>query len=282
MLRLPPPSVDSATTYSASVAAVRDLTRRTVFEGASSTVLTRCRAYDRLAASSSFEQAAGPAFRVPELADHDMADLYDSQFVRGRRTRGIREELQNAAPNGLCPYCGQGSVHELDHYLPKSTFAGTTVHPANLVPACRDCNREKRSYAPGVARPAVLHPYFDSAIESRWLYAHVGSADSCSPVVTFVVCSTTNDFDIEGRLRAHMDVFNLHTRFGQWAAQALENFEALLTSPLGASMTLDAAKSHLAFSAVQQSGGRANSWERATYEAMSASDWYLRTHLGLT
>ncbi|WP_414655529.1 HNH endonuclease [Frigoribacterium sp. CFBP9030] len=211
-----------------------------------------------------------------------MTELYDVQFTKRVGTRDIRDGIKNAAPNELCPYCGEGRVTELDHYLPKSLFAGTTVHPANLVPSCHDCNFEKKAYQPGLTNPAVLHPYFDTAFTTNWLAASVSESSLHLPTVKFTVKHFGSDPDLEARLNAHMDVFALRRRFSVWAAQSLTNFEGYLRTAHGRSMTLNAARDHLERTALQQSGERANSWEGAAHEAMRASDWYLSGHLGLS
>lgn len=79
-----------------------------------------------------------------------------------------------------------------------------------------------------------------------------------------------------------MTVFKLYERFSVWAGQSLNNFATLLDSEVGRPMTLEEARIHLKRMAIQQSGGRANSWEAAAHEAMRGSDWYLEEHLGLT
>lgn len=282
MYRLNVPTTSSNESFDAAVATIRSEIEKAPYNRAAATVQARCEIFDQLASGHRFNDAQSSDFDVSELTNQDaMVDLYDKQFSKGLGTKTIRNSIRNAAPNDLCPYCGEGVVAELDHYLPKSAFAGITVHPANLVPACRDCNYAKRAYKPGPNKPAVLHPYFDPAFNVRWLRASMVRSETGSPVINFFIGLDQNDPDLEARLVAHMQVFKLSDRFSVKAAQSLDNFQATLNSDIGLGMTLEKAQQHLSFTIVQQSGGRLNSWEAAAHEAMLVSDWYLTQHLGL-
>ena len=73
-----------------------------------------------------------------------MVRVYDGRMAaQGSPGRTIYDAIKLASPNGLCPLCGQRVVATLDHYLPKSRYAALAVNPANLIPACSDCNKAK-------------------------------------------------------------------------------------------------------------------------------------------
>ncbi|WP_284984406.1 HNH endonuclease signature motif containing protein [Arthrobacter sp. efr-133-TYG-118] len=260
---------------------IKKKTLRAAYTAASPTVQTKCDAFEVLATNGQFELAESSKFDIAGLLDSAMVELYDKQFSRNQGTAAIRNGIRNAAKNALCPYCGEGYASELDHYLPKTQFAGTTVHPANLVPVCSDCNFEKRAYKPGPGKPAVLHPYFDTAFDLPWLTATVVSGPVGTPVVDFKVGLSQPFPELEARLNQHMTVFKLWKRFGTWAAQSLDNFETLLKTEYGQPMTRQRAREHLRITALQQSGGRVNSWEGATHIAMRESNWYLSSYLKL-
>lgn len=282
MYSLSLPATTSTLAYDAAASTISDATRRAPYTAAAPIVQALCNTFDQLGANLTFHQADGTRFDVGGLAAGAMAELYDRQFSKRRGTEAIRSGIKNAALNELCPYCGEGRVSELDHYLPKSLFAGTTVHPANLVPACHDCNFRKKAYKPGPSTPAVLHPYFDTAFTTPWLSASVEESSLSGPVIRFTVEPLVLDPHLEARLNAHLTVFDLRRRFSVWAAQSLTNFEGGLKAGIGNSMSLNDARQHLEFTALQQSGGRVNSWEGAAHEAMRASDWYLTQYLNLT
>ncbi|WP_336856035.1 HNH endonuclease signature motif containing protein [Sinomonas albida] len=282
MYRLAPPTTTSAESYDAAVSSIKTIAHRTPYIEAAPIIQARCDTFDGLAATMQFDQAESSSFDVRGLSRSAMCDLYDKQFTKNIGVERIRSGIKNAAPNGLCPYCGQGSVTQLDHYLPKKQFAGTTVHPANLVPACGDCNFAKLEYKPGPDDPPVLHPYFDAAFSVRWLTATLTQGSLGLPKIRFSVSLSQPDPALEARLWAHMKVFKLWDRFGAWAGQSLSNYENFLRSDPGRQMTLGQVRKDLYEMAIKQSGGRVNSWEQAAHEAMASSDWYLDSYLKLS
>ncbi|SDX60248.1 HNH endonuclease [Arthrobacter sp. cf158] len=282
MYRLNPPSTTAADAYSTAVKSIKKSDDRIPYLAAAPTVQAKCDAFELLASNGQFDEAEGRNFKVAELNDSAMVDLYDKQFSRNQSTEILRNGIKNAAKNALCPYCGEGFASELDHYLPKTKFAGTTVHPANLVPACGDCNFAKLAYKPGPDKPAILHPYFDAAFDLPWLTATLANGPLGTPVVDFGVSLPVPAPELEARLKQHMTVFKLWERFSTWSAQSLDNFATLLRTEYGASMTLARAQEHLQLTSIQQSGGRVNSWEGAAHMAMLESEWYLSVHFGLT
>lgn len=275
------PKYSGIEAFTASVATICSREMRKEYEQFSALIEGCCSHYDVLASNLDFAKATVEMLAVPVCGDVDMVRLYDKQFVRNKGSKPIRDSVANASPNGLCPYCGQGSVHELDHYLPKRPFTGIAVNPANLVPACRDCNRVKSDYLPSSSKHAVLHPYFDQIFDFRWLYATISGRLGGVPTAEFQVRVDAMHEDIQGRLESHMQVFHLYDRYRVLASQSLNNFETLIRSSYGRDMSLEKAKEHLTMTAFQQSGGRENSWELALYEAMANDDWYLMTYLEL-
>lgn len=283
MYRLDRPNVDSTTTYTNAVAAISSPSLRSLYSEASSTVEKCCDRFDSMALSHQFNTVRSTDYAVPELTDVDMmANLYDRQFNRSARTRAAKNSIRNAASNSICPYCGDGVVAEIDHYLPKSIFAGTTIHTSNLVPSCRDCNYEKRAYRPSIHTPAVLHPYYDSLLDFKWLIATLALNGNGKPIINFHIDASTLSKEYEDRLKAHMKVFKLNERYGIKAAQLLNEFEMMIRSKIGEATSLQDARSHLTFSMARYDlGTRINSWESATYKSMLENDWYLTDYLGL-
>lgn len=276
------PTIISSEAYTITVSTIRKKERRAPYLNAAKLVQSRCNTFDSLASNLQLERAIGSNFDVQGLSTAEMSALYDPQFVGRKGTRDLRDGIKNAAPNSLCPYCGEGKVAQIDHYLPKESYAGTTVHPPNLVPACADCNFAKLAYAPGPSSPAVLHPYFDSAYDIPWLSAKISEGKIGKPVIAYAVRSSLVSRHLASRLETHMTVFNLWNRFSTWAGQSLDNFGGYLTTNHGQYMSLLQARDHLERMEIQQSGGRVNSWEGAAHKAMRTSDWYLNTYLKLT
>lgn len=275
------PSVSGTEAFTAVVSTIRSTSKRQRYLNAEPIIAECCKKYDDLASKSMFENATSASFAVQEIEEDDMVSLYDQQFVKNQGAQHIRDSVTNSSPNGLCPYCGQGSVYELDHYLPKRPFTGIAVYPANLVPACRDCNRVKSGFRPTAKASAVLHPYFDEAFQFRWLYAAIVRQPDGKPGADFLVRVEDSRASLRSRIDSHMEVFHLYDRYRVLASQSLNDFEMLMKSPHGYGMNLEHAKRHLMITAYQQSGGRKNSWELALYEAMANDEWYLTKYLNV-
>lgn len=75
----------------------------------------------------------------------------------------LRDALFESAIKSKCPFCQIGTHATLDHYLPKEKYPEFSVLPQNLIPACDECNRHKRSLIvdEGTAVRLFIHPYYD-------------------------------------------------------------------------------------------------------------------------
>lgn len=282
MYRLDQPTAVSSQVYKNTVKTIRDRTRRNALLDVSNAVQQKCSEFDDIAGQLKFESARSVQFRIKGIDPLELKNLYDLQFSKRKGVQKFRDDIRNAAPNAVCPYCGEGKVAQIDHYLPKESFAGLAVHPSNLVPACGECNQLKRAYKPGSSRPAVLNPYFDEkAFDTPWLSAKLNVSTLGLPAIEFEVSLTPPFKKLKERLQAHMDIFQLGRRFGTWAGQTLDDFDGLVRSDLGRDMGIEDARIYLSRAAVQHSGGRVNSWEGSALRAMGGSDWYLGEHLGL-
>ena len=78
-----------------------------------------------------------------------------------------------AGTNGKCAICSIGVASTLDHYLPKAEYPTLCVFPANLVPECQACNKNKGKYVPDNNERMLLHPYFDDLSTVIWLDARL-------------------------------------------------------------------------------------------------------------
>jgi hypothetical protein len=87
----------------------------------------------------------------------EMERVYNGTFVKSSRTRSTYAKLKKACINDICPLCGQGTVHQLDHYLPITSFPDYGVTAINLIPTCSDCNKYKLIHVPENAdHPSLL------------------------------------------------------------------------------------------------------------------------------
>ena len=149
-----------------------------------------------------------------------MVRVYDGRMAaQGSPGRAIYDAIKVGSPNGLCPLCGQRVVATLDHYLPKSRYAALAVNPANLIPACSDCNKAKSN-----AVDDTLHPYYDNIENELWLRAELKEIRPAS--VSFLVdppASWTPVF--ADRVTRHFRVFGLNRLYAVHAAQNISGMQ---------------------------------------------------------
>lgn len=112
---------------------------------------------------------------IAELEKADLIKLYDNYFAKnGKPGREIYDSLMVAAKD-KCPFCGGiGRPTNLDHFLPKTLYPQFSILPANLIPACRDCNMEaKKNKFASSKEEQVIHPYFDHEryFNEQWIFA---------------------------------------------------------------------------------------------------------------
>ena len=177
------------------------------------------------------------------------------------------EAIRTASPQGRCPLCGHRDVTTVDHYLPKSAYAALAVNPANLIPACSECNRMKSA-----AVLDTLHPYYDNVERERWLSACV--LETNPPVVQFAVQPPESwPSGLVDRVHRHFATFELGLLYSMQAAREISGIKARLESLLGDSGS-DAVRDHLRQDEESRRQAGLNSWQAACYRALAASDWF--------
>lgn len=204
-----------------------------------------------------------------------LTSLYTKQMViKGKPARTIYDDLLSKAPLGRCPYCGLGHVSTLDHYLPKMSFPIFSVHPPNLVPACKDCNTGKSSAIALKAEDQCLHPYFDHGhfVNDQWLYAKVNQNTPAS-VLFYVRPPDSWDSVSKGRVHSHFALYKLDSRYSLEAANELASLRLIL-STLYETSGVAGVKFILKTNADAYEKQNINSWQTALYQALAASDWY--------
>lgn len=208
--------------------------------------------------------------------EDDMKALYEQKFVSGNG-RIYYEKLRLMAPHEQCPYCGQGIVKTLDHYLPKSKYPVFSVTPYNLVPACSDCNREKLSSIYLSCEEQVLHPYYDDFSDVTWVCAELVPGDEISFKYS-VDDSVFIDTIRAKRAEKHFEVFKLKTMYGALAAShyiGYENGIKRVYKKGGKRATLERIDEDIE----DEELVRKNTWKVAMYKAIKDSEWYWDTYV---
>jgi hypothetical protein len=133
-------------------------------------------------------------FKLHGLDGGDAVYLYDERLARAQRLggsvragRAVYDELL-AGASGLrdrCPMCNHRIATEIDHFLPKRGFFSLTVCPFNLVPCCKECNKDKASAVATHSDEEFFHPYTIDFDDQVWLKGRV--SPTMSPLVEFFI-----------------------------------------------------------------------------------------------
>lgn len=214
------------------------------------------------------------------VSSAEMSTLYKGTLARqGSRARRFYDRLKTAAPNDICPLCGQRVVKTLDHYLPKATYPGLALTPINLVPACSDCNKSKLDRQPSGAEDQTLHPYFDDVDGVSWLFAEI--RQSSPPAAIFSVQPPpASDAITAARLRIHFQTFGLGELYAAQAGSEMVSIRFALAEAASA-RGVEGVQSLLAHQARTRSLAARNSWVAALYTALAESVWFCSEGYGL-
>lgn len=207
------------------------------------------------------------------VSSAEMSTLYKGTLSRqGSRARRFYDRLKTAAPNDICPLCGQRVVKTLDHYLPKASYPTYALTPLNLVPACSDCNKSKLDRQPADASDQTLHPYFDDVDGVSWLVAEI--RESSPPAAVFSVRHPPNiDVTTVARLRVHFETFGLGELYAAQAGSEMVSIRFALAEA-AAARGVEGVQALLAHQARTRSLAARNSWVAALYTALAESVWF--------
>lgn len=203
----------------------------------------------------------------------EMEKVYTQRMV-GKKSpgRSLYEQIKNAAPNGICPLCGQRAVSTLDHFLPKASFPSLVVTPLNLIPACSDCNIAKLDKIPSRESEQTLHPYYDDVTSEQWLFAEIKETTPGS------IYFYTSDVDAYGktlnaRIRFHFIELNIGSLYMSNANSTVTEIQYRL-SRLHEKGGKNAVRAYLEEEEESRRKNHVNSWNTAAYQAMMNNDWF--------
>ena len=273
MRTIPKPTADPLAVFLLCVSGETDLAKKTRLNQVSWEVHAAAQSYDNNASASSFYALSQTTSVGGLVTTKEMKSLYKKAMSSAKgNARSIYDQLLNATPNSICPLCGQGRVGALDHYLPQSEYPEYVVLPANLVPACTECNQAKRAWFATSASDQILHPYFDNFGGDQWLHARV--IPGPSPAVQFYAAGPDHWSSVDrARVESHFKVFKLARLFTSYAGSELGSIRSHLVDELKG----DAGqiKDHLLEQANSRRTAFLNSWQTAMCVALSTDVWFL-------
>lgn len=268
MWTVPIPMCSADTAYQTCISRVRDKELKRRLEGAKKEICRVDARYRQAGEERNFNELRPEACGVAGVSAEEMVRVYDGRMAAlGSPGRAIYDTIKTASPDGLCPLCGQRVVATLDHYLPKSRYAALAVNPANLIPACSDCNKAKSD-----AVADTLHPYYDDIERDMWLRAEVNRVRPAA-VRFFVVPPTCWAPVLTERVTRHFKTFGLGKLYAVHAAQELSGMQWQLSRLVSAAGAAEV-RVNLMERAESWRAVHRNSWQAALYECLAGSDWF--------
>lgn len=272
MRRLPRPAIPVRDVLGRCINSIRDndLTQRLGL--ASPTIEAAELAYIALGETASLHQVAATNGVAGCVSTAEMERVYKGTFVKSVGTRDIYGSIKSAPENDICPLCSQRTVSQLDHYLPQSAHPALTVTAVNLVPACSECNKTKLALQAQQASDQTFHPYFEDADDDRWLYATIRETMPAA-IVFFTQPPPGWDAVKAQRIASLFAIFKLAELYASHAAVEINDIRFGLLE-MAAQNSPEAIRDHLRRTAASRAAAHANSWRRATYEALADSVWF--------
>ncbi len=262
------PAIDYRALYRKAISQTQRNADKAVLEGIEDRMVAATEAYD------ATMQNEGPhaVVKIDLTAEEEAlaGALYKKRIVsRKGICRSTYDDL--IVSTSTCPYCLDGEIYEIDHFLPQAHHRDVVMYPGNLVPICHPCNHIKLELLPVDARHSLLHPYFDRLPVQPWLFAAIDrTADG--PVLKFrVQLDEAQHGNIAPRLAYHFDTLSLDSRMRVRSARVLIELQADVEQYL-ADLGAGGLKVHFASEADKHFARHGNTLEAAAYRAASTND----------
>ena len=275
MWRVHSPTRSARDTFRACISIVRNQGLKARLGAVERAIVEASNEYANEAAATRLHVMPSHTAVAGTVTTVEMSELYSRKMARkGSAARAIYDELLVRPRHGRCPLCGQRTVSTLDHNLPKSRHPLLAVTPANLVPACAECNNAKGEHLPAVASEETIHPYYDDVDGAVWLHADV-VVGTPAAVAFSVVAPAEWDVMLTARVSYHFKLFKLSVLYSAHAAEELSNIRYQL-SRLHASAGEDGVHDELQERADSYAAVRTNSWQVAMYKSLAGNNWFCR------
>ena len=150
-----------------------------------------------------------------DVSIDDLVNLYNRKLLNNKlKAREYYDSI--LLSSDICAFCGKRHTSTVDHFLPKKKYPNFSITPINLVPCCKDCNKNKADTIFTMVENTFFHPYEDDIDSFRWLSATVEINNN---VLMF------NFFVIKDKLEAEVYI-RLNNQFKILRLQQYYNVEA--------------------------------------------------------
>lgn len=273
MWSLERPSLSARSAFNTCIGKVRNPQLAKRLAAAAPAIEAASTQFDRAARRHTLHNIATQDVVAPDITVSEMEKVYTQRMAKsGSPGRDIYDEIFASAPGGRCPLCMQRFVATLDHHLPKAHYPALAVTPANLIPACSDCNKAKLDAVPATAEDVPLHPYYDDLGNDIWLTATV--LERRPTALRFAITRSGKwDNTLDARVNHHFRSLGLAALFASEAAEELLNIRHQLEI-LRAADPVDGVRDELDRRATSCAAARLNGWRTAAYRAWRESEWF--------
>ena len=233
-------------------------------------IVSKCNLYEQNASNNTLYLLNKTIFDDEIVQNKTFKKLYDNHMSRQSSCAyDLYNKLLSSAPFDKCPYCSQGDVEELDHFLPKTDngYPEFSIVPINLVPSCHRCNHKKHEYIPTTKDSQFIHPYFINNINKyRWLYCRIDyNIDNKPTFIFYVDCPNEIEASIKKCIKFQFNKLELAILYSKNAANEYAGIRSIIDKYQDDKETLiqlfsDKAKSY--------ENHIRNSWQTAMYYAL--------------
>lgn len=267
MLVVAVPNEDAGAVFAACATRTQSIVKRLALLAQRPHVVERAEQYIEHAIAGSlhdFDPVEPDGIDAAELSG-----LYGRVLVKGGE-RPLYLRLRGRSRYNRCPLCGQRDVKSLDHYLSKDDYPELAVFPANLIPACFECNHAKLNFRAELPEDELFHPYFDDWSGYRLIRATINVGARVNTV--FMTRAPENaDATIVQRVQKHFAELNLAELYEQHAAVELVERKNMFRDTFD-SDGAEGLQDELVREARSRRRFNQNSWQSALYRALSRNE----------
>lgn len=221
---------------------------------------------------------------IDNVTAKEMGKVYKNFFVNHEGSNNIGREIYHKIMNNtydnICPYCSVRHIKTLDHYLPQAFFISLVVTPANLLPSCTDCNKDKLDDNQLTKTKMLIHPYFENIHKENWLTCEVVK-DSWPITFSYRVANNVSNEILRSRLQYHFHILDLSELY---ATSARNEFNNRVKSIINIYHTTQNKQDVIDFiddNIDTYSSVNVNAWQAKMFEALKESGWFMDEALPL-
>jgi hypothetical protein len=278
MIPIPKPFLETKDLFEICISKVKNKTLKVNLAKCSKTIVEKSNDYETHFVKNEIFIIPQDMTVLDSIGKEEMIKVYKNGMLpKNMPGRIYYDQIRGSALDGNCPLCSIRPVSTVDHYLAKALYPVFAVTPINLIPACGDCNGDKKARFPKTNIDQTLHPYFDNVNNENWIKASVLKT---SPVSVYFYPDPPTHWDDVLKQRAiyHFESFDLNGVFSSNANRRLQGTIKTLKNQYD--IHPDVLKSHLLDAYESNLCLGVNSFEVVLFYTLLNDDWF--TTIGIS